>query len=288
MVSDALFPHIRGVIAEAKDPKAAAMRRAKQPMPWWCPTQGITDEAWSEIFLSSSRWVEGPKDFIFREVVTKSGLADATAWGHGPCKKVLPYFQEILMMHPLNLTADEASQMSKHSNRHFLAEVGRAIAIPLEGRQEHGRWKDPGVSNKNASQCMSNRYSPQAAGLRTLQVSDLCLQAIKKLQGQMSIDEFWSFLPTFGGWELLIKSNSPPQINKPIQNASSASSDATSGVTSSTASKKFAHPVPKPGQTVLRHIAVSSRKTVCGRNCSKWAKADADDGLSVCSKCLST
>ena len=146
----------------SKHPK----RRTQKEMPLWVPETATALGNWAEA-LESRVSAKLQPDYIFPRLRVPRGKTIAhrdVAFLDGPAKSadVIKAMRWILCMENF-MTEKEAKSFSGHSARHWAPTVARLLAMPLEDRNEVGRWVAALVDAHARRAAMPNAYSARDA-----------------------------------------------------------------------------------------------------------------------------
>ena len=153
---------IGGKCYTSKHPK----RRTPKEMPLWVPKTATALGNWAEA-LESRVSAKLQPDYIFPRLRVPRGETIAhrgVAFLDGPAKSadVIKAMRWILCMDNF-MTEEEAKSFSGHSARHWAPTVARLLAMPIEDRNEVGRWVAALVDAHARRAAMPNAYSARDA-----------------------------------------------------------------------------------------------------------------------------
>ena len=113
-------------------------------------------------------------DFLFPRVQVPRGsnFSDSRASflpGPASSASVIKVMRYLLTLPPLSLSTEVAQHFSGHSLRHMLPTLARALALPIEDREELGRWAAR-LDARARDQHMPNLYSAEAVPQRVVAI----------------------------------------------------------------------------------------------------------------------
>ena len=138
---------------------------------------------------------------------------------------MIKVFRYLLTLPPLSLTAEVAQHFSGHSSRHLLPTLARALALPIEDREELGRWAAR-LDARARDQHMPNVYSAEAVPQRVVAiVQRLLVSAHRRVVAEGGPEALFRLQPlSKDAWSFF-----GPGDLSPLVGAEASSSESDSG-----------------------------------------------------------
>ena len=215
---------VSGICYTSKHPKR---RQAKQ-MPFFVPA-GLPFATGGKAWSASLQHRGEARDYVFPRLKIPRGrpMDDVRVSflpGAASSSAVIKAMRFLLTLPPLRLSVEDAKKFSGHSLRHMLPTLARAMALPVEDREELGRWAAR-LEARARDQHMPNLYASEAAPQRVVQIVQRLLRSAHvKVQAEGGADSLFRQSPLEGGaWSLFGPGDLSPLVGAEASSSESGS-----------------------------------------------------------------